>query len=324
MSSDASGSSGASSSSNSGSGIAAQASAAIDQFRSVGKWIIASFAAVATLLLAGIQLTSIGSADTPRLIVACIGLTVAVIAVILAIGNLTSLLEPHVSGPDNAAADADNPHTPLGKFTQDHHDLLFPSGIANATELLAEFNRLRSMTPRDTADEKKFQNLRRSLTDLVWWSSYEDAKERFDRSRNWTMVAAGVVAVGATLYAWAATSPNNGESASPAASPSAAVEPTPVTVVLKLNPAGRTAFSGVLGSRCIAAASSSKGVLAIALSADTSQTTVVLIPTPTVCPMPTRISVPLNDGIAIPVTSVKPAVSPTQSSKPKASQSSTR
>src|SRR3984957_8971179 len=83
---------------NTSSGIADQANAAIDQFRSVGKWIITSFAAVAALLLAGVQLTSLGSVNGWHLFWSCVGLGIAIVSVIVAIRSLTSLLEPRVTG----------------------------------------------------------------------------------------------------------------------------------------------------------------------------------------------------------------------------------
>jgi hypothetical protein len=82
-----------------------------------------------------------------------------------------------------------------------------------------------------------------------------------------------------------------------------------VEVTIKLTGAGKNAFSSILSGKCVDAASRG-GVRAIALAADTSQTTVVLIPTPGICAAPTRISIPLSEGFATPVTSVTPAASP--------------
>ena len=313
MTDDASTSTGNSGTSAAGSGIASQASSAIDQFRSVGKWIITSFAAVGTLLLAGVQLTSLGSLTGWRLFVAIAGLAVAVIAVIAAIATLTSLLEPHVSAPDQAVKDADNPRTELGKFVADHQLTLFPSGINTAGQLATEFDAIRSATTgSQAAREKRLAILRNSLSDIVWWSAYLGAKERFDRTRTSVVRMAVLVAIGAILYAWAATSTDMANSAS---SPSAAVQAMPVTVLVKLTPAGSSALSEVLSRSCIAVATKG-GVQAIALSADSSQTTLVLIPIRHICPTPIEISLPVSEGIAIPESKVKPVASPRPSKSP--------
>lgn len=300
-------------------GIAAQASAAIDQFRTVGKWIITSLAAVGALLLAGIQLTSLGSVTGSRLGWALAGLIIAVGAVIAAIASLTSLLEPHVSAPDDAIREADKPDTALGMFVHEHREMLFPSGIGSARALSNAFSQARSSTvPRQPADEKRFQDLRNSLSDIVWWASYLGAKKQFDRSRVLSLIMAVLIAAGVTIYAVAAT---GGSAANANASSSAAVAAMPVKVLVKLSPNGRAALGGVLGKNCIAVATSG-GVPAIALSADASQTTVILIPTAHGCPVPTRFSLPVSEGIAVPVSSVKPATSP--SATPKSPAKSTK
>ena len=274
--------------------LADQASAAIDQFRSVGKWIITSFAAVATLLLAGVQLTSLGSVHGWRLFLAFAGLGLAAIAAIMAIANLTSVLQPHVSTVEDAVAEADQDGTPLACFIANHRILFFPAGIENVQDLKRKYDEARaarSLAQRPSSySESNYQDLRRSLWNLVWMSSYENAKKGFDESRRVIVAAALAVAAGAALYAWAATAPSTGADTNTS---SAAVESAPVEVTIKLTDAGKSALSSILSKKCVDAASSS-GVRAIALGADTSQTTVVLIPTPGICTAPTRISIPLS------------------------------
>jgi hypothetical protein len=298
-------------SASSGASIAGQASAAIDQFRSVGKWIITSFAAVATLLLAGVQLTSLGSVHGWHLLAAIAGLGAAVIAALTAITKLTSLLQPNVSTEDDAVKEAGQGGL-LTDFIRGHESLFFPPGINDAADLQAKYHdarAARSLTKRPSSySETHYKDLRRSLVNLVWMSSYENAKRRFDDSRRTAVGAALVVAIGATLYAWAATTPSAGTGADTS---SAAVEPAPVEVTVKLTRVGQAAFSSILSKKCVEAAGSS-GIPAIALSADTSQTTVVLIPTQGTCTAPTRISIPLSEGFAT-ATSVRPAVSPSSS-----------
>ncbi len=286
------------------SGIGAQASAAIDTFRSVGKWLITSFAAVGTLLLAGVQLTSLGSASGARLAAAFAGLGIAVAAVILAVVSLTALLQPHVSAPDEAVATADDQASGLGKFVAKHRAVLLPAGVTTAGELLAAFMAARRSPDKETpAGRERIRILRGHLSDIVWWASYEDAKQRFGKVRIAVVLAAVAVAAGVALYSWAATGPG---AAATAAGPVPAVQPAPVAVRVRLNAAGSRALTGVLGKACTAAAAG-KGVPAIALSATPSQTTVVLIPGGRACPVPVRFSLPLSQGLAVPVASVKPA-----------------
>jgi hypothetical protein len=299
------------SSSSSGPSVADQASAAIDQFRSVGKWIITSFAAVATLLLAGVQLTSLGSVHGWRLFGAFAGLGIAVIAAIVAIANLTSVLQPHVSTVEDSVAEAEQEGSPLASFIANHRTLFFPVGIEDVQGLKGKYDEARAaraLAQRPSSySEGNYQELRRSLWNLVWMSSYENAKKEFEESRKVIIGAALAVAVGAALYAWAATAPTTGSNSN---SSSAAVGPAPVEVIIKLTGAGQAAFGGILSDKCIEAASGHSGVHAIAVSADSSQTTVILIPTPGKCTAPTKISIPLSDGFATPLSSVVPAASP--------------
>lgn len=289
-----------------GGGISAQARAAVETFRSVGKWLITAFAAVGSLLIAGLQLTSLGSIHGWRLGLAMGGFALAVVAVIVAILELATLLQPHVSAPDDAARQASDPQTKLGRFVTEHREVLLPPGCGSARDVFDQFAAARVAADKDTPEGRaRLAALRGPLASIVSLSSYMAAKERFNAVRNVTIVAALAVAAGAAAYAYAATGPATSTS-------TAAVPPAPVAVQVKLNPAGSKALAAVLGRRCATAAR--KGIPAIALSADTSQTTVLLIPKAPACPTPVQFSLPISQGIASPVVSVKPAVSP--SAKP--------
>ena len=287
-------------------GIADQAKAAIDQFRSVGKWIITSFAAVGTLLLAGVQLTSIGTVSGGRLALAIVGLAVSVAAVLVAVRSVAALLEPHVSAPDSAIDAADDTSTPLGEFFKDHKQVILPPGINTAAELKEKFDRLRSQAQRSPGDESNLRSMLTSYSNIVWWSSYQTAKKNFDRTCSFVMGSAVLIAVGASLYAWAATGPTKASSSDNAAQPSSTpvVEPVPVSAILKLTSIGKDAFKGDLSSICIDAATT-KGIPAIAISADSSETTVILIPSHD-CPLPARITVPLSEGTVMATAPVSP------------------
>jgi hypothetical protein len=227
---------------------------------------------------------------------------VAAIAVIVAIVSLTSLLEPHVSAPDDVAEEADNQQTELGTFVQQRRDMVFPPNVNTAQQLFTEFRQVRA--EGDTS-QHRLHELRDYLSDLVWWSAYYAAKKRFDNVRLCVGIAAVVVAGGVAAYAWAATTSGTETS-------TAAVPATPVTVRVVLNNKGSKALADLLSKPCLTAASG-KGVSAIALSATTSQTTVILIPTPHVCPSPVKFSLPISEGVAEPIVPVKPAVSPSPS-----------
>src|SRR5262249_29289358 len=93
-----------------------------------------------------------------------------------------------------------------------------------------------------------------------------------------------------------------------------AVAPAPVAVALKLNSAGKAAFAGILPTACVNAAATA-GVAAIATSADSTGTTVILIPSGN-CPDPAMLVVPLTEGVATATASVTPKAPTPSSTKP--------
>jgi hypothetical protein len=67
---------------------------AADRIRETAKWLIASFAAVGAVLVAGSQLSSVGSlrASDARFWLALVGVVIALTAVVIAIGKVVDVL----------------------------------------------------------------------------------------------------------------------------------------------------------------------------------------------------------------------------------------
>lgn len=288
------------------SAMATQADAGIDQIRAVTKWMITAFAGVAGLMLAGVQLTSLGQTSGWRLVFAGLSLAVALTATMIAIYLLTEILKPMAVGPDDATKWADDPATPFGKFVAGHPGAVLPEGITSGKDLYDKYTaaRAKANSPAATEQEKSTARRRRNqLANLVWFATFVELDAAFKTTRIKICIAAAVVAAGITAFVWAAN-PDTSKAAAATAAP--AVNPQPVQVRVLLNNDGRRHFGTTLGAKCAAAATTRPGVNALAISADAAHTTVVLIPEGP-CTSPVMFSLSVDDGIATAAAKVKPA-----------------
>lgn len=265
---------------------------ATTQLRDVAKWLIAAFAAVATVMLAGTQLSSLGklSTDHPtRLAVAAVAAAVVVLATARSIYLLSTVLAFDVSGmqgllesareqPMRGIVEADSGMR-AGRSSVAH--LLDDYRLARSAQRVAMV--LRAGLQREEAEhaepppelrarldharrlekvaDAEVQALRGSVQALIQLKGYLRVRARFDDVRGGVMALAVLAAAGIIAFAWAANP------AEPKAGASAALEPRPVSAVLVLTAAGQQDLAGLLGEEC-AGAARSKGVPVVALSAD--------------------------------------------------------
>jgi hypothetical protein len=290
------------------SAVEAQADAGIDQYRSVAKWMITAFAAVASLLLAGVQLTSIGHTTGGRLALAAIGIAVALAATMIAIYSLTLVFKPGVVGPDDAAARADDASTPFGKFVAAHRSALLPAGTTSGQDLYDKYTAARTAaaSPNGTEQDKATaRRYRARLADLAWFARLIEVESTFKTARIRVCIAAAVVAAGITTFAWAA----NPKDSSDTDTTAAAVNARPVQVRVLLNPDGRRHLATLLGRPCAAAAGVAPGIDALATAASADTTTLIVIPGGP-CTKPVLFTLSISDGAATSTESVTPAASP--------------
>lgn len=87
----------------------AEITAANQRLRDTAKWIVTSFAAVGAILVAGLQLSSIGkrTAETPdeRVWATLVGIAAAALGVAIVIGSMSSVLQPALNSLGGRKAD---------------------------------------------------------------------------------------------------------------------------------------------------------------------------------------------------------------------------
>jgi hypothetical protein len=222
--------------------LLAQSNSAIDQVRTVAKWMIAAVGAVASLLVAGIQLTSIGKVSTERAWIAGIMVCIVICAAATAIAKLATVLLPEITTRDDVIARAQG--NDFARFLDKHSYLL--GGAANAAELASEQKAAVQRAREPDASEPEKATARRlteALNMLVPFGSYFVVRTNFSRAKVWTLSAAVIGGLAIVGYARAVGTVTSEP-------PSAAANPEPVAVTVRLNAAGAKALKSSLGSAC--------------------------------------------------------------------------
>lgn len=297
---------------------------ATTQLREVAKWLIGAFAAVATVMLAGTQLSSLGALSTEdptRLVVAVSAAVVVVAATTGAIYQLSTVLPLDFSGIHGLVEESRE---------QPMRDVLaadsgYRAGRANVAALLADYEaaRLRDRRARHArgalelevaeapepseqlearlaravkleelaAAEAKALNA--NVTALVQMKGYLNVRRRFDSARTAVLWLAALAAAGIITFAWAA----NPSEAGPAAG--AAIAPRPVEARLVLTPSGVNELGALLGQACAQGAAES-GVRVVAMDAD-GETADVMVLDDGPCDRTLRLDVAVRLGRLVPV-----------------------
>ncbi len=290
--------------------------------RDVAKWLIGALAAVAAVMLAGTQLSSLGalSAQHPgRLVTAVVAAAVVVAAISGAIYLLTTVLPMDFSGmhglveasreqPMRAVLAADSGY--CGGRTSVSH-LLDDYETARKAERLAYRTRaalareeaehpdptkdlsaqLTCATKREALATAEVNELKKNVTLLIQMKGYLAVQRRFERARTGVIWLALVAAVGIIAFAWAAKPAD-------ATGPSPALNPSPVSARLVLTQAGVSELGAVIGPRC-AAAAGTDGVPVVVLDADAAGAELVVLGQG-VCTTVTRVTVEKRLGRPVP------------------------
>ncbi len=208
-------------------------SAAIERYRDLAKYLVAVFAAVGGLLVAGTQLASIGALsweDAPaRVIATVLGLAVAIAAVARVMWLVLRVLEPIELSLASVEADAD-----LSLYLQSRPSLL--GGLPTVSAL-------REQLASPLLDEDERAEWGSVADGAVDGAAYRRMHNRFDATWRPLLVAAFVGAAGIITFTWGANPPEN-------ASAEAIMRPAPTLVSFTLTADGRETLEKALGEAC--------------------------------------------------------------------------
>ncbi len=273
---------------------AADFEAAANRVRDTAKWLIVSFAAVGGVLVAGSQLSSLGSlrAQDPRFWVALTGAVVALTGVVVAIAKVIDVL---VMDPLSLKTLTLDPRYADTRRALEKDPFLVPSGNMeaflerfleaqrrqrNASELHYEAVRkyLDHRTAPPLADHAEFKQLSdkvrletdnemiesRVAQDILAIAALLHISQAFDHAKRWIVGATAVAAIGIVAFA-AAANPGTTQG------PKAVAKGTKTEV--SLTEYGRRTLQPVLGFAC-----SRRMLAAIVLDVSAAGVEVVTIP----------------------------------------------
>lgn len=173
--------------------------AGIDRYRDLAKYVVTIFAAVAAAMLAGTQLSSIGSLtwddDKARIITAIVGFLFAFGGIFMVISSALAVLKPVEMSLDQIENDPD-----LKQFVERRKTLLL-HGLGSAAEL-------RDLLQSDLLDaesRKAWAAVAASLVDRV---AYEKVRREFESAWKSMVIWAVVGAIGIVAFVWAANPPD--------------------------------------------------------------------------------------------------------------------
>lgn len=298
--------------------------AGADRIRTTATWLAGAFGAVATVMLAGTQLSTIGALSFPddalRLGVAVAAAIVAVASVALAIYRLSFVQAPVDIGLEYVRGEARRNGSRLAKMVL--ADLGLRANYRTLEDFLDEYDKLRvaeyeaedalrdKRAARPAAADKRataqyaaavaaaeqtrlaahdrVAELRPQMVSVFQLAGYLAIRSRFDDERKKVLGAAIVAAVAIVSFSWAA----NPSEDTPSATDS--VEQNPTLATLTLTQDGEERLKPALGEAC-ASRASEQGIRVIALSGDGSTYRVVLVPEYE-CSEPISVTIEKTDG----------------------------
>ncbi|MPV35665.1 hypothetical protein [Georgenia subflava] len=299
-----------------------------EKFLKTVTWMVAALAGVASVMVAGSQLSSIGALaleeDRGRLAAAAISVTVAVALVILAIGLLTwvqmpdytnvgRLVKAHektAGGRSTLLTRTVTSDPTLHRGATDLGGLLDRwNASATAYELAraqvheaalavtrAETEAAKARAETTLADALKRQEAWEAQYGYyhrgVWATSQLNSHIRTKRKSQLVSVvvplAAAVAALSFVVFAWASNPPTDEPDSADA------LPPTPVAAVLVLTD-DDDVWQSRLGESCAGTARTTEGIPVIAVAESDAGVDVVTVPTPE-CPEPRQVVIAADEG----------------------------
>jgi hypothetical protein len=314
---------------------------AADRLRQTTTWLAGTLAGVAAIMLAGSQLSSIGSisfaTDGARLIVAVVSAAVAIAAVGCAVYVLTNIQMPSEGTLGQIRKAATDSDSRLAKLAAEDSGLR--NGRDTLTEFLDEYEEVRrrqcnaerdvqsamdsceeARTKQEQADassalaaakehqlreDTRIAELRPHMETLAQLASYLSLKDRFSAGRLKIFGAALLAAASLVCFAWAANP------SQPKASAAVTVPQSPSAGRLLLTSKGKSQLDLVLGRACATSAATPAGVAVLALAATGGSYDVVVVPGGS-CPKPVRVMISADLGQVVAMRAV-----PVHSGQPK-------
>lgn len=222
----------------------AEITAANKHLRETAKWILTSFAAVGAILVAGLQLSSLGklTSETPdaRIVAALAGVAFAAIGVVLAIGFMSSVLAPLRTSFHTADKHQDVTERVLGDrelLRRTYPEL--KEKIAEKDAAVDEARKLgtssadykQARAEREAWEKNKQAALVYIGAELLW--------DRYKRARGAVIVSVFLIVGGVVAFAWGANPPSDETK-----SPSVVLGQAPLLLDVTLTPAGIAALKG--------------------------------------------------------------------------------
>lgn len=233
---------------------------AADRIRDAAKWLLGALAAVGAALLAGLSLSSLGSAEGTRVVVAVVGFALAVAGVLVACGAIGLVVGQSVQVSIDEVSTGRRYEKVRAELARNPALL---GGLPVSIEtigpeharLTAEYGKARAALDADPTNPQRraafdavvtqLKPLDERLPVVLQRAAYFWLRRVFVRNGAVALVAAAVTAAGIGMFAWGANPPAKAK-----ARTLPAVVLTPVEVVVDLTEAGRVAFAGVLGADC--------------------------------------------------------------------------
>jgi hypothetical protein len=206
--------------------------AAIDRYRDLAKYAVTIFAAVGGLLVAGTQLSTVGSLQWPqnegRIIAGGAGFIVAIVAAGFIVWNVLNVLSPVEMSFEKVKEKVGD-----RKFTVPV-ELLRPYDSLDELALVIQVSDIGSSTHEALLDQ---------AAEIVDKASYDEIASRFKVARLWMIGGAFLGTAGIVAFVWGVNPPKS-ETAEPV------VRPVPQGVNVSLTHVGREVLAGSLGDRC--------------------------------------------------------------------------
>lgn len=249
------------------------------RIRSTARWLTVTFGGVAAALLAGLQLTSLGSTSGHARTLALKGYALGIFGVLLVMvaasvvmtaGRVTLRELAHPKWPRwlykrlDERADLHPDYASVGALARD-----VEQATSAQAKALRDYNEEKNTTTERTLKDA----VARMTTLLPLWDRLLDAAryERLQQCWKWARVAifagAGLAAVGIAIFAANVQKP---DPATPA------LAQTPVVGLAALTPSGLVAHRAELGSKC-----RGRGVGVVVTAADEKSYTLMVVPTAT-------------------------------------------
>jgi hypothetical protein len=202
---------------------------AIDSYRSIAKWVVSSFGAVAAALVVGLPLTSLGELHDLTLVGAILCVVVVLAAILFVIRTASRVLEPlpPVDRADLAKGIAF--FKPLDDFIEKDASVLGWDDVRTAAQLSAKYDGRRkekkdawkpyAREPGNTVKQKAYENadkaaeeVRERLDLLVTFGSTLRMEQLYRQAMNKTYAAIAVAGAVAIVFACLSSSPADADS----------------------------------------------------------------------------------------------------------------